>query len=136
MKNPPIACLIIALLMLGNSTLFSADELPQLTPVQAAVELDKPIAMSGVVADVGISPKGTVFLNFGAPFPNQIIAAVIMPTDTAFFDDLSPDLKALKGAKVKITGIVQMYEGKPRIIINMRNNLEVLEPAPPAAISG
>jgi DNA/RNA endonuclease YhcR with UshA esterase domain len=71
----------------------------------------KSITVEGVVTAVSTSKKGNTFINFGGAHPNQTFTGWV-PSGT----DLAWDnLESLKGKKVKITGTVQLYQGKAEI---------------------
>lgn len=80
------------------------------TPQQAAAMVGSELEMKGECVQVAKSAKGGVFLNFGAPYPNQVISGFIAPEqveDLGGFDFL----KTFKGAQVTIVGKVVKYEG-------------------------
>ena len=61
------------------------------------------------------SEKGNTFLNIGARYPNQTFTGWIPPASPV---NKSPLLSGIEGKKVKITGRIEMYKGKPEIRIN------------------
>jgi len=72
-----------------------------------------------VVAKVFTSKSGNTFLNIGAAYPNQTFTGWIPPVSK------SPTLAGIEGKRVKITGRVELYKGKPEIRINAASQLEV-----------
>ena len=99
----------------------------QTTPVipfaEAPRHVGQRVTIEGVVAKVFTSKNGNTFLNFGAAYPNQTFTGWI-PKDSQLADD--PALSGLEGKKVKITGTINVYRGKPEIKIMSRDQL-VLE---------
>jgi hypothetical protein len=61
------------------------------------------------------SKAGNTFLNIGAAYPNQTFTDWIPPASPV---SKSPMLSAIEGKRVKITGRIELYEGKPEIRIN------------------
>ena len=68
------------------------------------------VAVEGVVTAVSTSRKGNTFINFGGVYPNQCFTGWISTGP-----DRDASLESLKGKKIKITGTVQLYQGKPEI---------------------
>jgi len=45
------------------------------------------LRVEGTVTTVNVTPAGTVFINFGLPYPRQTFAAIIFHEDTSRFPD-------------------------------------------------
>ncbi len=54
-------------------------------------------------------PTGRAFLDFGASRPNQTFSAMVV--------GLGGDLAAWKGKRVRVTGLVQLVDGRPAILL-------------------
>ena len=67
------------------------------------------------------SKNGNTFLNFGAVYPNQTFTGWI-PKDSPLASDAS--LPALEGKRVRITGTIDLYKGKPEIKIMSKSQIE------------
>jgi DNA/RNA endonuclease YhcR with UshA esterase domain len=76
----------------------------------------------GIVAKVFTSKSGNTFLNIGAAYPNQTFTGWIPPASPV---NKSPILSGIEGKKVKITGRIELYKGKPEIRINAASQLEI-----------
>lgn len=73
----------------------------------------------GVVSAVSTSKKGNTFINFGGRYPNETFTGWV-PAGT----DLAWDnLDSLRGKKVKITGTIQLYQGKPEIKVLSKSQI-------------
>lgn len=96
----------------------NADALHPREAVQHAGEF---AVVEGVVAQVSRSRGGTTFINFGGRFPNHIFYAVIFRQHASKF----PDVFRLEGRAVAIEGTIQMYKGKPQIILTRRDQMEL-----------
>jgi len=81
---------------------------------EAPQHVGENVAVEGVVTAVSRSKKGNTFINFGGVYPNQTFTGWI-PAGTPLADDGS--LLSLQGKKVKITGRIELYRGKPEIRI-------------------
>ena len=79
---------------------------------QAAQYIGQNVTVEGVVTAVSTSQKGNAFINFGGAYPNQRFTGWI-PTGTPLASYTS--LQLLKGKKIKITGRIELYRGKPEI---------------------
>jgi DNA/RNA endonuclease YhcR with UshA esterase domain len=78
--------------------------------------------VEGVVAKVFTSKTGNTFLNIGATYPNQTFTGWIPPASPV---SKSAVLADIEGKRVKITGRIELYKGKPEIRINAAEQLEV-----------
>jgi hypothetical protein len=77
-----------------------------------------------LVVKVFTSRAGNTFLNFGPSYPNQTFTGYI-PAGTKLAGD--PWTVSLQGKVISITGVVELYKGKPEIRINAVSQLEVSE---------
>lgn len=87
---------------------------------EAAQHVGQHVTIEGVVVKVFTSKNGNTFLNFGAAYPNQTFTGWI-PKDSPVAADRT--LSALAGKKVKITGTIDLYRGKPEIKIISKDQL-------------
>jgi DNA/RNA endonuclease YhcR with UshA esterase domain len=89
---------------------------------EAAAHINEWATVEGVVAKVFTSKSGNTFLNIGATYPNQTFTGWIPPASPV---SKSPMLSDIEGRRVKITGRIEFYKGKPEIRINIASQLEV-----------
>jgi DNA/RNA endonuclease YhcR with UshA esterase domain len=89
---------------------------------EAETHVGQYATVEGVVAKVFTSKSGNTFLNIGAAYPNQTFTGWIPPASPV---SKSPELVGIEGKRVKITGRIEMYKGKPEIRINAASQLEV-----------
>ncbi len=80
--------------------------------------------VEGTVAAVFTSNKGNTFINFGGKYPHQTFTGYI-PAGSALAGGGS-SLGDLEGKRIKITGTIDLYKGKPEIKITSKDQL-VLE---------
>ena len=76
--------------------------------------------MEGTVVKVFTNKNGNTFLNFGAAYPNQTFTGWI-PKDSPLA--ANEGVSALEGKKVRITGTIDLYKGKPEIKIMSKDQI-------------
>jgi DNA/RNA endonuclease YhcR with UshA esterase domain len=89
---------------------------------EAAAHINEYVTVEGVVAKIFTSKSGNTFLNISATYPNQTFIGWIPPASPV---NKSPVLSGIEGKKVKITGRIGLYKGKPEIRINAASQLEI-----------
>jgi DNA/RNA endonuclease YhcR with UshA esterase domain len=78
------------------------------------------VTVEGVVTAVSTSRKGNTFINFGGVYPDQTFTGWI-PAGTPLASD--PSMHTLQGRKIKISGMIKLYRGKPEIRILSRDQI-------------
>jgi hypothetical protein len=81
---------------------------------EAAQHVGQHVAVEGTITKVFTSRNGNTFLDFGSAYPHQLFTGWI-PRDSALSADLA--LWSLRGRRVKLSGIIVLYRGKPEIKI-------------------
>lgn len=89
----------------------------------AALKTGEKVLIEETIHEVVIKESGTVFLNIGAAYPDEILAVVVMKDTRPRF----PEVESWKGKKVRVEGIVTDHEGKPRIILRERGQIALVE---------
>jgi DNA/RNA endonuclease YhcR with UshA esterase domain len=110
---------VVALLVLGA---VRAQAEP-LTAEEASKHVDENVTICGLVVSAHFAnrTKGQpTFLNLGKPYPDQVFTAVIWGSDRSKFG--SPET-SLNGRQVCVTGHIQLYRGKPEIVVRDTNQL-------------
>ena len=79
----------------------------------ASKHVGEHVGVQGVVADVFISGRGDIFLNFGNRYPQQTFTAVIFRSSAGLFDNPAQ----WKGREVIVRGTIKLYKGRPEIIL-------------------
>ncbi len=80
---------------------------------EAAAHVGELATVEGVVANVFTSRAGNTFLNFGKPYPDQTFTAVVFRSAAGRFSDLH----GWEGKKVRVTGRIKLYRGRPEIVL-------------------
>jgi DNA/RNA endonuclease YhcR with UshA esterase domain len=110
--------LLFCLLTAGN--LLAED----ITPDDAAKHVGEVVTVRGTVVQVFLSKGGNAYLNFGAAFPNQTFSADVLAKQTPQLLAGGSDwLTVFEGKAVVVTGKIQMYKGKPEIVITAREDV-------------
>jgi len=133
MKKLAVLAVLLGLLAapavaLENGTNSSSTNSPgsaapvRISAAEAKDHIGSPAIVSGKVAEVNVAER-LVRLNLDKPFPNQAFTAVVFTSKTNLF----PDLAALKGKEVEISGTIADYRGRPEIVLNTTNQLKVLD---------
>ena len=101
-----------------------ADELPVIKDSEAVQYVGKNVEVRGLVVSVTISRLGTAFINFGREYPGQIFAGFI-----AAGSKMTTDLRidTLQGKIIGITGIIELYQGKPEIEVTSTDQIKGLD---------
>lgn len=90
-------------------------------PKEAAYYVGEAVTVEGVVSQVSTSKGGTTFINFGGRFPNHKFYAVIFKNNAGQFSGVH----SLEGRNAAISGTIQMYKGKPQIILKSLGQIAV-----------
>jgi len=109
-----VACLILASTQ-GPGGAAEADAV--------AGKLGETVTFVDVIREVVARPSGALFLNFGAAYPNEVLAAVIMPETLPRF----PGAREWTGRRVRVSGEVGEHEGRRRIILRERGQSELAD---------
>jgi len=89
----------------------------------AAGKLGENVVVVDTVHEVIVKDSGTVFLNFGAAFPKESLAAVVMKETRPRF----PDVENWKGRTVRFEGRIIEHEGHRKIILRERGQITLAE---------
>jgi DNA/RNA endonuclease YhcR with UshA esterase domain len=90
-------------------------------PEDAATHAGQTVVVEGTVAKVSSSQRSaTTFLNFCAPYPNQCFTAVIFQSARSLF----ADPQGWEGKKVRVSGRVKVYKGKPEIVLEKPSQIQ------------
>lgn len=92
-----------------------------ISPQEASHYVGSAMTVEGVVSQVSTSSSGTTFVNFGGRFPNHVFYAVIFRKNSDQFSGLH----AIEGRAVAISGTVELYKGKPQIILYSPDQIEM-----------
>ena len=105
----------LILLALGL-VLAAAPALAQtIKPEETKAHVGQTVTVEGAVSAVHHARSGrATFIDLGGRYPNNAFTAVILARDASKF----PDVDALDGKTVDITGAVRLYRGKPEIVLS------------------
>jgi DNA/RNA endonuclease YhcR with UshA esterase domain len=89
---------------------------------EAGKHIGEAVTVEGQVVSTYRSGKGSIFLNFGAAYPNQVFTGWIPAGSSA---QNSPVLQDIERKTVQITGRIELYKGKPEIRIDSEEQLRI-----------
>jgi hypothetical protein len=123
MKAPILTLGLVLSSTLGLATLaVPALALAQQTiaPSDAKAHVGQTVTIEGPVGNVYTARSGMTFIDIGGRYPDNAFAAVIFSDDSGKF----PDIKALNGKIVDITGAVSLFRGKPEIVLKTADQVK------------
>lgn len=91
----------------------------KITPADAKARVGQTVTVEGAVSAVHAGRSGTLFIDVGGRYPDNAFTAVIFVADRAKF----PGVTGLTGKTVNISGAVQLYRGKPEIVLKSAEQL-------------
>jgi DNA/RNA endonuclease YhcR with UshA esterase domain len=89
------------------------------SPTQAAAHVGETITVKATVNEIHTGRAGATFINMGGTYPDNAFTAVIFAGDRAKF----PKAETLKDKTVEISGAVELYQGKPEIVLKSAEQL-------------
>jgi hypothetical protein len=96
----------------------AAAQAEPISPDDAAKHAGETATICGLVAGAKYAAQingGLTFIDFGKPYPNASFTAVIFAADRTKFG--TPE-KGLAGKQVCVTGRIEMFRGKPQIVLS------------------
>lgn len=112
--------MFILALSFGMAASGALAETQTITATDAKARIGQTVTVEGTVSDVHVGRSGAAFIDIGGRFPDNALTAVI------FVDDLGkfPGAKSLAGKQVAVSGPVQLYQGKPEIVLKSADQLK------------
>ncbi len=90
---------------------------------------NKTVSGTVVAARYAAESRGKpTFLNLEKPYPNHVFSVVIWGSDRSKFE--TPPDSAFLGRQLQVTGLIEKYEGKPRIVVTEPGQIFVRSQAP------
>ena len=100
----------------------SARDVRTISPSEAARHVGEEVVVQGQVSQIGSSERNhTLFVNFGGRYPNHVFTAVIFSKNLQSF----PEARSWEGKVIKVRGKVQVYRGKPGIVLERAEQVTV-----------
>jgi DNA/RNA endonuclease YhcR with UshA esterase domain len=90
-------------------------------PAEINAHVGQTVTVEAAVSDVHTGRSGAMFIDLGGQYPDNDFTAVIFAGDAAKF----PNASALDSKTVAISGPVQLYQGRPEIILKSADQLKV-----------
>jgi exonuclease VII large subunit len=91
-----------------------------IAPAAAGAHAGQSVTVEGQVSEVHTARSGKeTFVDMGGTYPNQAFTGVIFQRSMAAVGDV----KGLTGRTVDMTGTIQIFDGKPEMIITARDQI-------------
>jgi DNA/RNA endonuclease YhcR with UshA esterase domain len=87
---------------------------PTIAAADAKAHVGQTVTVEGAVSAATTARSGVTFIDIGGSYPDNAFAAVIFADDAGKF----PNIRALDGKTVDVSGAVRLYKGKPEIIVS------------------
>jgi len=100
---------------------------PCVASAQAAGSAGRRVTVCGTVSGTSYRPDvrgAPTFINFDRAFPNHTLTAVVWGDSRGRFNP-PPEVQFGSGKRVCVTGLVEIYQGKPQIVVNQANQMWV-----------
>ncbi len=104
----------------ANTSATAAPAAPAvITPEEARQHKGERVTVRGKVADVHVTQKGDVFVNFGGRYPRAVFTAVC-------FQGAIPatELTPLNGKTISVTGRIREYSGQVEMVLEAEDQIE------------
>jgi DNA/RNA endonuclease YhcR with UshA esterase domain len=112
-----------ALLICLSVNAISQTKVPKYSTKEARNHKGQYAAVKGSVDDVHVSKTGTVSFNMDGKYPNHLFTAVIFKSDVPKF----PEVNEYNGVTLEVTGVIQIYQGKPEIILKSPKQIRIVQ---------
>jgi hypothetical protein len=93
---------------------------PTIGPADAKSHVGQTAIVQAAVSDVRTARSGVTFIDMGGRYPDNRFVAVIFVSDIAKF----PGIQGLQGKTVAVSGPVELYQGRPEIILRSAGQLQ------------
>ncbi len=85
-----------------------------IAPADTPQHVGQSVTVEGVVSEVNSTDRaGVTFVDMGGHYPDNAFTAVILKADASKF----PDISALAGKTIDVTGTIKLYKGKTEIFV-------------------
>ena len=91
-----------------------------ISPADVKAHAGQTVTVEAAISDVHTGRSGVTFIDVGGRYPDADFTAVIFASDATKF----PNASALGGKTVVISGPVQLYQGRPEIILKSADQLK------------
>jgi DNA/RNA endonuclease YhcR with UshA esterase domain len=91
-----------------------------ISPADVKAHAGQTVTVEAAISDVHTGRSGVTFIEVGGRYPDNDFTAVIFAGDAAKF----PNAGTLDGKTVVISGPVQLYQGRPEIILKTADQLK------------
>ena len=111
--------LAFTLLLLATATPALAQA--TIAPAAAKDHVGEVVIIEGAVSEVHHASGRATFIDMGGRYPNNVFTAVIFESDAGKF----PNVDALNGKTIHVSGSIRLYRGRPEVILNDPGQIKV-----------
>jgi hypothetical protein len=113
LELPPLKPLLLTIFLVIVAWCRAAPILPE----EAKEHIGENVSVHGLVEEVAFSQKGDAFVNFGGKYPQQVFTGFVSMQNV---DAVGGErfLLSLLGNAITITGKIELYKGRPEIMIS------------------
>ena len=129
-RSSVLCCGVLAIVFIAHFSICNAEQKwAAYSDIEAGRHAGDEATVTGKVASVSKSGKGTMYVNFGDKFPRQTFSGVVFAKDA----DTVGDLSQFEGKTVALTGRIELSpDGKPQIVIKASGQLKLADGTAPA----
>ena len=98
-------------------------EKPVITPEEAAKHVGEAVVVRGKITQIVLSVNLTTHINLGGVYPNHVFTVTIFKANQALF----PNVRDFDGKLVEVEGVVNLYRGKPEMVLTQRGQIRLAE---------
>ncbi len=116
--TPALLVTFLTLIFIGSSCSQDYNAGVLIPAAEAHKYIGKNRTISGKVVEARYAAESSgqpTFLSFGEPYPNHVFDVVIWGSERSKFEN--PPDSAFRGRHLHVTGLIEEYEGKPRIVV-------------------
>jgi hypothetical protein len=119
-----IGCGVLAGVVLGTfhterAEALAANRTGTIAAANAADHVGQSVTVEGIVGCVHVAARA-VFIDVGGSYPDEDFVGVIFPENFGAF----PNVTALDGKTIDVSGTIQLYRGKPEIVLRSATQIQ------------
>jgi exonuclease VII large subunit len=112
--------LLLFIILSGTRNYFAQEAI---TTEEISNSIGKDVIVVGQATQVKIMESKMVYINIDGEFPDNKLTGVVFKKDADKFENV----KDYEGKKVELTGKLELYKGKPQIVLKKKEQLKIIE---------
>jgi len=119
----------VMMFWLAATFVLADDKVAAFPFAEASDHVGEIVVIKGEVSGIGFASGGSVFLNFGGPYPDHTFT-IMVPPPIARLSSVET-WEQCAGRTASVRGKVKLYRGKPEIVVTRAEWLTISEKAAP-----